>query len=388
MGLLRGVAAVTMTIAFVGCTGGMRLGSISESDIEAAYKKRDEAMLFDTCQQGVHGLLKKNGQRGEADALACDRYGQLQLVKLAAAIDKKDQALIKQVCKKSSSLDVHPKTGKALTRGYNAGRYPDEAPAVLKPIIAYQCRNLKRCSLSLGEIACAVQKRSKADDAESAMTAAVATCDPEVVDKAFTKAFGDTYGSNQAQQRWFVKSNVALMKCGPKQEQWVFERRLHWGKKYGEALADALAAAGVDLEAVIKRHLEAHPSDAFNFKNSGWAAGEAARWMRRNKRFEACDVLVAAYPKMTPGAQFAWLWYFKDATCKKARPFAEALLPHAQKNVRIQACKVLSVLGTKRSIRKIKGLATSDPFWRWNRRVRVYPVREACQMAINAIKTR
>lgn len=382
-----GLAAAVVLAA--GCGGALRMTAASADDIEAAYKAGDEAKLFDLCQNGVDSVLTKTGARGKLDQQACDRYGALQMRKLASAVEKKDSALLEATCKDAKNLDVDPKTGKALGRSYNAVRYRDEVPASLKAAVDQECRNSSaNCSASISSVACRVVKADAAAGHDKDMEAAVATCQPDTVDAAFTKAFGDTYGSNAAQKAWFIKAGVALLKCGADQAEWVLTRWLHWGNKYGEHLADAAGEAGVDLEAVILAHLKRAGDAAFNFKNGGYGAGEAARWMRRNKKFGACKPLVAAYPKMEGGAQSNWLWYLADAKCMDARPFAEALLVHKSPDARAQGCTVLGSLGNKASVKKMTPLAQTDPAWKWERTVKVYPVRDACNLGINQIKAR
>lgn len=373
--------------AIATATGCAALTGFSQADINDAYGASDEAKLFDICEEGMQGALNQTGARGELDAEACDRYGVLQMRKLAAAIERGDAAFVQDTCDRKSSIDSHPTTGARLGRGYNAARYKDELPQSLHPLIEEVCRNLTTCTASTSEIACRASAWTARAGNDKAMEDAVATCDPDKVTAAFTEAFGETYGSNSAQQNWFVKAGVALMKCGEAQKTWVFEHWLHWGQGYGEALADALAPAGIDLEAIIVEHAS-RDAAPFTFKQADYAAGEAARWMRRNTRFDDCKPLVAAYPKMAKGAQFHWLWYFKDAKCKGAKPFAEALLGHENPGPRKQACSVLGTIGDAGSARKMKGLAASDPFWEWADGVKVFPVRDECARAINAIKAR
>lgn len=384
--------AIALALAMsLGCGCASRMTSATGDDIEAAYKGGDEAELFDLCQNGVDGVLtmSRSGAHSKLDDQACDRYGALQVRKLAAAVDKQDMATVESVCKDSRTFAVDPKTGKSLRRGFNAARYPDEVPAALKDALEVECRNRgDKCEASIESLACRVVKGAAAVGKDSAMEAAVATCQPETVEAAFTKAFGATYGSNAIQKEWFIKAGVALMKCGDEQAEWVLVNWLHWGSRYGEALADATEAAGVDLEKVILAHLKRAGDAAFNFQNGGYGADEAARWMRRNKRFGACKPLVAAYPKMEGRAQSSWLWYFAAAKCTDARPFAEALLVHKAEGARAQGCTVLGSIGDKRSVKKMSPLAKSDPAWKWDHAVKVYPVRDACNLGINQIEAR
>jgi len=243
------------------------------------------------------------------------------------------------------------------------------------------------------EYACEVKKTA----ASTAFAAASGAC--ETVRDAWAARIKAGTGDNaEVADAAVTDYEIAAEKyvsCGHWDD--FFEDLLVWGpgfgaegSKYSYQGLKAMKRAqekGVDMEAQLLAYLGRKADKPFPY-NTFYAVNTAVTFLIEKKSLGLCAKLA---PSAKPGdfkVNNEWMRYFVEAGCKEGIPLAVANLQAEIHEQRILACRALARIGTKAENAKIKAVADGDAAFVVVDKVKVYPVRDACNEALAQIKSR
>jgi hypothetical protein len=186
----------------------------------------------------------------------------------------------------------------------------------------------------------------------------------------------------------------ALKMASCKKWDYLFTKLMHWGGSSGpgRGMLDALAKAGHKVEKLALAFVKRTRGKLFKFEHADHALSHLVGYLKDSRPTKSCRSWVKWAYKLPDGVWGSMNWYLRETKCKGAVKVALKRFGSSSTSVRIGACKTVGKLGKRRHIGKLKVLAKRDGYSKWVRRgyrkVRIWPVREACNAAIGQIKVR
>lgn len=156
---------------------------------------------------------------------------------------------------------------------------------------------------------------------------------------------------------------------------------------WGVRILRKLDKEKIDIFAGLDAYIQANKAP-FGSKYGCQAVIHLTKWMIADKKYDKPERFLKYMKKLTRCGKAQFGIYFHESKCKKADKFVYGLLKSADPKTKSQACRYLGDLGGKKHLKRMRGIAKSDPTFVIKRKVKVYWVRDICKTAIEKIKTR
>lgn len=195
----------------------------------------------------------------------------------------------------------------------------------------------------------------------------------------------------EQQQKNFNAFALKMAKC--KKWDYLFTKLMHWGGSNGPGrkMLDTLTKAGHNVEKLALAFMK-RSRGSFKFEHATHALSHLVGYLKDSRPNKSCRAWVKWAYKVPDEVWGSMNWYLRETQCKGAVKVAVKRFGSPLPRIRIEACKTVGKLGKRGNIRKLKVLAKRDGYSKWVRRgyrkVRIWPVREACSAAIGQIKVR
>lgn len=193
------------------------------------------------------------------------------------------------------------------------------------------------------------------------------------------------------QDDFVVRAAAAIAKC----QHWRFffeelvSRDTYGQDSVGYKALVAAEEAGAPVEAGVLAYINAHAEAPFAFERGEFSISHIVSWLNATKKFGHCDALSGYVGAAEDRIQANFLDYFAAAGCKVGAQMATERLRHDDPLMRVQACRVLGKLGSRKHVKVLEAVGANDPAWRKGRRgERIFYVRDACKGAVAALATR
>ena len=196
---------------------------------------------------------------------------------------------------------------------------------------------------------------------------------------------------------FFFKVGIRAAECN--NWDFIWSKLAFWGtpsrhaklnikRKMGHELMYRLEQAGHDPASHFLAYLQKNSSNPFGFEHGALALRNATRYLRETNKVGACKRYIPFAKRSGKRHRAEWVWFFAETSCKAAARFAVSMLTSESADSRRLACKALGKIGSRRQLRKVKTLASTDPAYRIVRLNKIWYVRDACRAAAGQIAMR
>ena len=210
------------------------------------------------------------------------------------------------------------------------------------------------------------------------------------IKEGYAKIYSYAAGSKERR----TKTAVHLAKCG----HWelVFGKYSHSNQRFLNHTMNALVAEKLPVHKEYDKWLS---STARPYKGAtGWYV---FTWMRNwlskaSNPKQHCRAMWEnreratrrMYPKYRWRVRSMMIGYLMMAECKQFKSNIVSLLTSNSWRDRNQACHFMKDWGSSSDARKLRAIATTDSYSYIRRRVRIFPVRDACRSALGRVQMR
>jgi hypothetical protein len=192
----------------------------------------------------------------------------------------------------------------------------------------------------------------------------------------------------EAQAAVVTSFGVKLAQCG--EWDYLFENVIHGQRpafRGNEALA-AIDKAGLDLEKEMLGYMARHKANLFTFKHAGDAIEHYFTFLGGAEKYSHCSKYIPFADNIASDDFFHFNYFFRASDCSGVLKIIDKRLASDDVADRLGACATLAKFGSKRDLKKLEIVASSDPHYKTKKRVKIYHVRDDCRAAIGKIKLR